>query len=151
KTELQAAVTEYHKADAIKPDQQGVLMQEAKCAMLNADAPGAEHIYLKLIAQNKTFQQPYNDLYRLYMIQGKKDEGEKLLKTAFQNNPKAYPFLAQLAYLYSVENRRQDMVDVLQQIKSHAKDYSSAYKVVGDFYVRLNDPDGAIREYKEGM
>jgi len=39
---------------------------------------------------------------------------------------------------------------VLQQIKSHAKDYDQAYLTVGDFYLRMGDGDSAIREYKEG-
>ena len=40
---------------------------------------------------------------------------------------------------------------MLQQIKAHSKDFPRAYQVVGDFYVRLGDPDSAIREFKEGI
>lgn len=148
--EMTDAVAEYKKANSLKPGQDTVLMQLAKCAMLQGDAAGAEQLYLQIIAKNKTFQQPYNELYRLYMVQGKKDEGEKLLKTAFQNNPKSYSFLTELAYHYSLENRRQDMVAVLNEIKSHAKDFPRAYQVVGDFYIRLGDADSAIREFNEG-
>jgi tetratricopeptide (TPR) repeat protein len=43
------------------------------------------------------------------------------------------------------------MLAVLDQIKSHAKDFPRAYQLVGDFYLRLADPDSAIREYKDGM
>jgi tetratricopeptide (TPR) repeat protein len=43
------------------------------------------------------------------------------------------------------------MVDVLNQIKSRAKEYPDAYLVVGDFYLRLGDGDSAIREYKDGI
>ncbi len=151
KTQITAAVVEYRKADSIKPGQEAVLMQLAKCSMLQGDAPGAEKMYLQVIDKNKTFQQPYTELYRLYMYQGRKEDGEKLLKTAFQNNPKTYAFLTQLAYHYSLENRRQDMIDVLQQIKQRSKDFPRAYQVVGDFYIRLGDPDAAIREFKEGI
>lgn len=151
KQDMSEAIAEYHKADSIKPGQEGVMMQLAKCSTLEGDPAGAEKLYLQVIDKNKTFQQPYSDLYRLYMMEGKKDDGEKLLKTAFQNNPKSYAFLTQLAYHYSIENRRQDMIGVLQQIKSHAKDNPKAYQEVGQFYIRLNDPDSAIREFKEGM
>ncbi|HEX3878690.1 MAG TPA: tetratricopeptide repeat protein [Bryobacteraceae bacterium] len=151
KAELTDAVAEYHKADAVKPGEEGVIMQLAKCAVLEGNAADAETLYQKVIATNKTFQQPYNDLFRLYMVEGKKDQAEQLLKTAFQNNPKQYNFLTQRAYLYSVENRRQDMLDVLQEIKAHSKDFPKAYQVVGDFYIRLNDPDSAIREFREGI
>jgi tetratricopeptide (TPR) repeat protein len=148
---LQDAIAEYHTADSVKPGQEGVMMQLAKCSVLLGDAANAEKMYLAVIAKNKTAQQPYNELYRLYMYQGKRAEGEQLLKQAFQNNPTEYTFLTGLAMHYSTENRRQDMIAVLQQIKSHAKDYSRAYQLVGDFYLRLGDPDSAIREYREGM
>jgi tetratricopeptide (TPR) repeat protein len=149
--DLQAAVVEFRQADSIKPGQTGVVMQLAKCSMLQGDAAAAEALYRQVIDKDKTYVQAYNDLYRLYMVQAKRDDGEKLLKLAFQNNPKDYVFLATLAAHYSFENRRQDMIGVLQEIKSHAKDFPRAYQVVGDFYVRLGDPDSAIREFKEGI
>ncbi len=62
-----------------------------------------------------------------------------------------YTYLTTLAMHYSLVNRRQDMLDVLAQIKSHAKDFPQAYEKVGNFYLRLGDPDSAIREYKEGI
>ena len=146
-----AAVVEYRKADSIKPGQEGVLVQLAKCAVLQGDAPTAEKMYLQVIAKSKIAVQPYLELYRLYMLQGRRDDAEKLLKQAFENNPKEYTFLTALAMHYSLENRRPEMIGVLQQIKSHAKDFPNAYQTVGDFYLRLGDPDSAIREYKEGI
>jgi tetratricopeptide (TPR) repeat protein len=149
--DLKDAVGEYQKADSIKPGQTPVVMALAKCSMLQGNAPAAEALYRQVIDKDKTYVAAYNELYRLYMFQAKRDDGEKLLKLAFQNNPKNYIFLSTLAAHYSLENRRQDMIDVLQQIKSHAKDFPRAYQVVGDFYVRLGDPDSAIREFKEGI
>ena len=43
------------------------------------------------------------------------------------------------------------MVAVLNQIKSHAKDFDRAYLVVGDFYFRNGDMPEALKQYKEGM
>ncbi len=151
KQDMDAAIMEYRKADSIKPDQQGVTMQLAKTAVLEGDAPTAEQMYLKAIAKDKTAQQPYTELYKLYMYLKRNDDGEKLLKQAFHNNPKDYAFLTALAMHYSLENRRQDMLGVLAQIKAHAKEYPQAYQKVGEFYVRLGDPDSAIREYNEGI
>jgi tetratricopeptide (TPR) repeat protein len=148
--DLQDAVGEYQKAESIKPGQTIVVMQLAKCSVLQGNAAAAETLYRQVIDKDKTHIAAYNALYRLYMWESKRDDGEKLLKLAFQNNPKDYIFLSTLAAHYSLENRRQDMIDVLQQIKSHAKDFPRAYQVVGDFYVRLGDPDSAIREFKEG-
>src|SRR5207249_4327599 len=69
----------------------------------------------------------------------------------FQNNPKQYGFLTLLAMHYYGQRRRDDMIGVLNQIKSHAKDFDQAYLTVGDFYLRMGDGESAIREYKEGI
>ena len=151
KQELDAALAEYRKADAVKPGQQGVLMQMARAETGEQNYAEAERLYRQVIAADKTFPYAYNELYRLYMFQQKTAEGEQVLKQAFQNNPKEYSFLTALALHYSMLKRRDEMVGVLQQIKSHAKDYPQAYLKVGDFYVRLGDGDSAKREFQEGI
>jgi tetratricopeptide (TPR) repeat protein len=145
------ALAEYRTAESIKPGEPGVMMQLARGLEMEGDAAGAEQYFKKVIEKNKSEQAAYTELYRMLMYQGRKDDAEKLLKLAFQNNPKNYTYLTSLAMHYSLVNRRQDMLDVLAQIKSHAKDFPQAYEKVGNFYLRLGDPDSAIREYKEGM
>ena len=145
------ATGEYHIADGLKPGQVGVLMQLAKCATFQGDTATAEGLYRRVIAHDKTQRAAYNDLYRLYLTQGKRGDGENLLKLAFQNNPKDFTYLTTLALHYSNEGRRAEMLNVLGEIKSHSKEFPRAYQVVGDFYVRLGDPDAAVREYKEGI
>jgi tetratricopeptide (TPR) repeat protein len=151
KKELDAALAEYRKADSVKPGQQGVLMQMARVDTAEQQWAEAEKLYQQVIAKDKTFQPAYTELYRLYMFQQKPDQGEQVLKQAFQNNPKQFAFLTALATHYSMLKRRDDMVKVLDQIKSHAKEYPAAYLKVGDFYFRLGDADSAVREYKDGM
>lgn len=152
KQELDTALAEYRKADAVKPGQQGVLMQIARVDTAEQNFAEAEKLYQQVIDKDKTFQLAYTELYRLYMFQQKTNEGEQILKLAFHNNPTQYSFLTALAMHYSVMKRRDDMVSVLQQIKSHAKDYPQAYLKVGDFYfLRLGDVDSAVREYRDGI
>jgi tetratricopeptide (TPR) repeat protein len=151
KQELDTALAEYRKADAAKPGEQGVMMQMARAETAEQDYADAEKLYQKVIEKDKTLQIAYTELYRLYMFQQKTAEGEQVLKQAYQNNPKQYSFLTALAQHYAILHRRDDMVNVLQQIKSHAKDYPQAYLKVGDFYLRLGDADSAVREYKEGI
>jgi tetratricopeptide (TPR) repeat protein len=148
---MDTALTEYRKADTIKPGEAGVLMQLARGTEMEGDAAGAEQYFKKVIEKDKTQKPAYTELYRMYMYQNRRDEGEKLLKQAFQSNPKDYSYLTSLALHYSFQNRRPEMIAVLEEIKSHAKDFPQAYQKVGEFYVRLGDPDSAIREFKEGM
>jgi tetratricopeptide (TPR) repeat protein len=151
KKQLEMAVAEYRKAESIKPGQQGVEMQLAHALAASNDFAGAEQLYHQVIDHDSKYQYAYTELYKLDMLQNRPDDGEKVLKQAIQNNPKQYAFLTALALHYSMLHRRDDMIGVLQQIKSHAKDFSQAYLVVGDFYLRLGDGDSAVREYREGI
>jgi len=148
---LKTAAGEYRKSDSIKPNQQAVSMQLARSLAAMGDYAGAEQLYRGVIERDKTFQNSYTELYRLFLFQRKPNEGEQILRLAFQNNPKQYGFLTLLAVHFYSQRRREDMVTVLTQIKSHAKDFDQAYLMVGDFYLRMGDGDQAIKEYKEGM
>ena len=151
KRQTDLAVAEYRTAESIKPGQVSVEMQLARAVASGGDMAGAEQLYRQVIDRDKTFQVAYSELYKLYMFQNKPDEGEKVLRLAVQNNPKQYGFLTALAAHFAVLHRRDDMEKVLQDIKSHAKDYPEAYMKVGDFYLRLGDGDAAIREFNEGL
>ena len=151
RTLLDTAIAEYAKADSIKPGQVLVSMQLARALAAKGDFPAAEARYRNVIGKDKTFQYAYTELYRIYLFQNKRAEAEQLLKTAFDNNPKQFGFLTLLAMHYYGQQRREEMVGVLNQIKSHAKDFDQAYLTVGDFYLRMGDGDSAIREYKEGI
>src|ERR1017187_6435268 len=148
---LDAAAAEYLKADGIKPGQQGVSMQLARVVAAKGDFAGSETLYRRVIAKDKTAQYAYTELYRMFLYQNKPADAEQVLKQAFDNNPKQFNFLTLLARHYYVLQRHDEMVGVLNKIKSHANDFEQAYLTVGDFYLRTDDGDGAIREYKEGI
>jgi tetratricopeptide (TPR) repeat protein len=147
---LAAALEEYHKADAAKPGEIGVTIQMARGAALKGDFASAEQGYRAVIQKDKTFLDAYRELYTLLWYQKKPQDAEQLLQAGWQNNPKEYRFLVWLAEQYVAQNRRDDMQNVLQQIKSKAAEYDKARLEVGDFYLRMGDADNAIREYREG-
>jgi tetratricopeptide (TPR) repeat protein len=148
---VEQAVAEYRKADSIRPEQIGINMQLARSLAALGDNNGAEQIYRTLIAKNKTLDSAYTELYRELMFSGQHDPAEQVLKLGFQNNPKQYGFLTMLAAHYYSLQRRDDMLQVLRQIKSHAKDFPAAYLTVGDFYVRLGSYDAAVQEFGDGI
>jgi tetratricopeptide (TPR) repeat protein len=148
---LADAIAEYQRANQLKPGQQGVMMQLARAYSGKGDFVQAEQLYRQVLNKDKTFQPAYTELYRIFAFQRKPEEGEKILKQAYQANPKQYNYLSLLAQHYAVLGRRDDMVKVLQEIESHSKDYDQAYLLVGDFYLRLNDGESALKEYRQGM
>lgn len=148
--QLNAAIDEFQKADAIKPHQLMVQMPLARALAAKGEFAPAEQMYRQILAQDKTLQEGYSELYKLYLYQKRFGDAEQLLKQAFQSNPTQYEYLASLALHYSLQRRNTEMLAVLQQIKSHAKEFENAYMVVGEFYLRLGDGDTAIKEFAEG-
>jgi tetratricopeptide (TPR) repeat protein len=148
---LDKAIAEYRQAEAIKPGQTGVVMQLARALAAETQFPEAEKLYRGVIDKDKTFQYAYTELYRLLMFQSRPADAEQVLKLGAQNNPKQFGYLTLLAMHYYMQRQRDNMVGVLNQIKSHAKEFEQAYLTVGDFYLRMGDGDSAIHEYREGM
>ena len=148
---LDATITEYRIADTTKPKQPGVQMQLTRALESKGDLPAAEQILREVNAEDKTLEAPYTELYKLLMYQRKVAEAEQILKDAFQSNPKQYGYLTVLALHYSMQKRTPEMLGVLQQIKSHASEFSDAYMVVGEFYLRQGNGDEAIKEFNEGL
>ncbi|HTQ55674.1 MAG TPA: tetratricopeptide repeat protein [Bryobacteraceae bacterium] len=148
---LDTAIAEYRKAAAIKPPTPALKMQLARTLAASRQFPESEQLYKQLIDQDKTFVQAYTELYSVYVVQNKLADAEQVLKLGAANNPKQVNFLVTLAGYYSSLKRHDDMVAVLDQIKTHAKDFPRAYLVVGDFYFRNADLPEALKQYREGM
>src|SRR5664280_489354 len=148
---LNLAVEKYRKADSIKPGQQGVLMQLARAVAAKGDFTEAETLYRRVIDKDKTVQYAYLELYRIFLFQNNPAAAEQVLKSAFAANPTQFGYLVYLARHYLALQHRDQMIDVLNQIKSHAKEYDQAYLRVGDFYLSIGEGESAIKEYKEGI
>jgi tetratricopeptide (TPR) repeat protein len=148
---LDEAMKAYRKADSIKPGDPGVSMQIGLILERQKHLAEAEPYIRKAIDKDKTSYAAYMALYKLYMAEQKTAEAEQLLKEAIQNNPKSHEYMERLAYHYGVLGRRDDMLNVLAQIKAHSKDFEAVYSVVGDFYLRTGDTESALREYREGI
>lgn len=148
---LDAALVEYRKADSIKSGEVGVSYSMARALRDKKDYRAAEEMFRRVIAKDKSAGAAYRDLYyQLYTLEGKAADAEQVLKLGVQNNPKVADYLETLAFHYGLQGRRDDMLGVLQQIKSHAKEWKGVYQTVGDFYLRIGDGESALREYREG-
>jgi len=148
---LDDSIVEYRKAVSMKPPTPTLTMKLAQALTADRQYPEAEQLYKQLIDKDKTFTQPYTQLFRLYVVQNRVADAEQILKAGAANNPKQVNLLVLLSGFYSNLKRHSDMVAVLDRIKSHAKDFDRAYLLVGDFYFRNGDSDQALAQYKEGM
>ena len=148
---LQDSIAEYRKAFSLKPPTSNLTMQLARALAADRQYAESEQLYRQLIDRDKTFVLAYTELFSVYVVQNKTADAEQTLKAGAANNPKQLNFLVLLAGFYSGLKRHDEMVGVLNQIKSHSQDFDRAYLVVGDFYFRNGDADEAFRQYKEGM
>jgi Putative Zn-dependent protease, contains TPR repeats len=148
---LQSSIDEFKIANSSKPDQTKVLLYLARALTANQQLDEAEKIFRSLVDKEKENLQSYMELYRMYMFQNKPDQAEAILKKAIENNPKKYELLINLAQHYYGRKRRDEVVKVLETMKSHSKEYPEAYEQAGAFYFRLGDGAEAMRQYEDGI
>ena len=151
KTDYEAALAEYQKAITIKPSDVGVMMDMGAVHEALGNPAEAERLYRKVMETNKTYQPVYYSLYKLAISQKNNAMAEQALEDGYRNNPKQFLFLERLAGFYYTQQRRDDMLNALQEIKKHAGENPRAYFEVGDFYYRLGEGNTAIKEYREGI
>jgi tetratricopeptide (TPR) repeat protein len=148
---LDESIAEYRKAASIRPPAPSLTMQLARALAADRQYAEAEQLYKQLIDKDKTLTLGYTELYSVYLVQHRIADAEQILKAGAANNPKQVNLLVLLAGFYSGLKRHAEMVEVLNRIKSHVKDFDRAYLLVGDFYFRNGDSDEALAQYKEGM
>ncbi|MEO7653852.1 MAG: tetratricopeptide repeat protein, partial [Bryobacteraceae bacterium] len=151
KSELQLALAEFQQANSVKPDDTDLLVLMARAYSASSQFPEAEKLYLRLVEKQKEFLPAYMEVYRLYAVQGQFDKAEGVLKKAIENNPKKHELQLDLAAFYYARKRRDEVVKVLQDLKSKAKVFPEVYERVGGFYFRLGDGAEAIRQYEDGI
>ena len=148
---LQNSIDEFKIAHAANPDQTKVVLYLARALTANQQLGEAEKLYRGVVEKEKDNLQSYMELYRMYMFQNQPDQAEAILKKAIENNPKKYELLINLAQHYYGRKRRDEVVKVLETMKSHGKEYPEAYEQAGAFYFRLGDGAEAMRQYEDGI
>ena len=151
KESLQEAITELRTADSLKPNDRTIVVYLARVLTADQQYGEAEKLYRSLADREKDFVQAYMELYRLYQFQKQPDQAEAILKKAVENNPKKFELLLNLAQHYYSTRRRDEVVRVLETLKSHSSEYPQAFEQVGAFYFRLGDGAEATRQYEQGI
>lgn len=151
KTTLANAIQEYRRADQIRPGQSAVQLALARTLAADGQFEDSEKLYKTLLSKEKNATSVYLELMRLYLSRNRIPDAENTLKSAIAASPKQYGLQINLAEFYYRTNRRNEMLKVIDGLKSQTRDIPNAYAVIGDFYVRLGDPEEAIRQYRQGM
>jgi len=148
---LALAIVEYRAALSGNPGDYFTTVALARALVLDGEPAEGQSLLSGLVEKEKTNTIAYIELYQLYISERKLPEAEALLKKAIQNNPENTAMRLELARYYLVTNKRDDLIAQLGKMKSDLKRFPDAYVQAGDFFMRVNQYDEAIRQYEEGI
>ena len=107
KSMLKKALAEYESTQLINADHQTAWLNLALLALGRNDLQQAKDYYKKAIEIEPLFPYSYINLADMYRLQGREDEGEKILLRALQNNPDMAAVHHALGLLYVRQKRMQ--------------------------------------------
>ncbi len=145
------AVTEFAKANSVKPYQTDLVLVYFQALVLSDRFPEAEKLANELIAKEKTYSPMYDLLYVQYAKRNNVPAAEALMKLKVANNPDNARYMVQLAGHYYFTNKKPEMELVIKQL-SDEKKYPEGHLLAGDFYYqRLRDADSGRAQYEAGI
>lgn len=151
KKSLGDAITEYRASLAANPNESPTAIALAISLADDGEVAEAETILASVTQKDIHNTVAYNWLYKLYAHARQFPQAEDVLRKAIKNNPKDTNLRLELAGFYFGTNKRDDLVKLLNEMKSDLKEFPSAYIISGDFFLRVNQFDEAIRQYEEGV
>ena len=151
KKQIGTAISEYRLAMTAKPGDPVITLALGRTLVVDGEAAEAETLFKSMVQKDKTNLNGYYELYRVYLGQRKIPEAESILKSAIQNNPKDPQLRLTLAQFYFGTNKRTELIALLNQMRGDLKQFPDAYFQSGDFFLRVNSVDEAIKQYEEGI
>jgi len=151
KKELGTAISEYRQALNVKPADPIITLALGRTLVVDGEVDEATNLFKGMIAKDSKNLNAYYELYRVYLGQKNVAAAEGILKDALKNNPKDSTLRLTLAQFYFGTNNRTQLVALLDQMKRDLKEFPDAYFQSGDFYLRVNAIDDAVKEYETGI
>jgi tetratricopeptide (TPR) repeat protein len=141
----------FREADKKKPDQPVLQLTIARTMLALKQNDEASAYIRTIIAKDKSFGPAYELLYGIAMMQGKPDEGEKVLVERMANSPKDASNRLRLAAHYFVNRKQPEMEKVLSETLARRSEFTNAFMDVADFYYRVRNYERAAATYQEGV
>lgn len=151
KRELGNAISEYRTALTEKPGDAVITLALGRTLVVDGEVSEAQTLFRSLVDKDKKNLNGYYELYRIDLAQKKLPDAENILKEAIRNNPKDTQLRLTLAQFYYGTGKRDQLVNQLNLMKADLKQFPNAYFQAGDFYLRVNSVDEAIKQYEDGI
>lgn len=143
------AMQRFRDANAVKPYDPEVVSMLVQLLFADNQAAEAEKLGKDLIERKKNYDRMYDILYGYYLRSNRPQDAENVIKKKIENNPGRGEFLTQLAFFYSLTQRKPEMLSTLAQLEDKKK-FPSGHLLIGDFYYAIRDYDHAIEQYRAG-
>jgi tetratricopeptide (TPR) repeat protein len=91
------------------------------------------------------------DLANFYRLQNRVPEAQAALQAGIQNNPDAPVLYVDWASMLSEEGKSVEAEGVLASLRNQMPKSSEAAIAIGDYYIRKNDGQKALAEYRRGL
>ncbi|MEO7143336.1 MAG: tetratricopeptide repeat protein [Bryobacteraceae bacterium] len=149
--DLAGAIKNFEAANDVKAFQPDLTLALVQALIADNRFPEAEQLARQTIARQKTYAPLYDALYVYYIKHNQAADAEKILLEKVANNPKQAEYLLQLAGHYYAAQRPADAQATLQRVLADPKEFPMGHAMVGDFYFRTRNFDGASQQYREGI
>ena len=141
----------FAKANALKPGQQELVLVYMQTLAATNRKQEAESIAYELLKKNPKALPIYDALFLQYVREQRLPDAERILKSKVDNNPNvADPYLQLAAHYFSLK-QRPEMDATLNRLLSKQQEFPKAEMMVGDFFLRIRDLDGAMQHYQQGV
>ena len=148
--DYETATSVFRAAQKQKPDDRRVSLGLVQSLAASEDFKEAEQLAKDCVAKDNSFGAMYDSLYIMYLKQKRTEDARAILEAKCDSNPKSIAYRLQLARHYFVTRHPEEMSAVLNYVISHPKDFPTAFRDVGNFYVRARDYDQAVETFEQG-
>ncbi|MBA3974154.1 MAG: hypothetical protein C0504_08065 [Candidatus Solibacter sp.] len=141
--DLVEAISQFRKADAVKPNQPELRYALAQILFRNNQSAEAETIALQLLQDAPRYPSSYDFLAAYYRSRQQPAKAEEILKKRVAAFPEQWSSHLGLAVFYITSNRRAESDQVINAMLAKAASIPDARSKTADLYFRLRDYDKA--------
>ena len=144
------AIARFRAANEAKPWEPEVMLRLADTLAVDGQTQEAAKLGEELLARHKDNLPMYSFLYDLYLRTSRPDLAEQTLKRRIQNMPEDGHGRIQLALIYYITGRHQEMLAVIQGLRDDRKKIPGVDGLIGDFDVIIGDWNAAVEAFRDG-
>lgn len=144
------ALAQFERANRIKPYQPDLVLVYMQTLSATGQQQAGEQLAKELLEKQPTAMPIYDALFVQYVREKRTEDAEAILRQKAEKNPKVPDPLLQLAAHYYTKQEREPMLAALRRITSDQQAFPNGRLLAGDFFLRIQNYDLAMQEYKQG-